>query len=112
MQKITADNILHHILQKKKELEALEKMNEEFMKEAVDRARSGGRSKALKKFKEKVARNSIGSSPSQTSEKANALNDFTNSYVANRPRSKNAIDRRNYGNFGTEEDEKDKMLQP
>jgi hypothetical protein len=61
---ITADNISHHIMQKKRELEELEKLNDTLMNEAVARAHSGGRGKALRKFKEKLARNSVCSSPS------------------------------------------------
>jgi hypothetical protein len=66
---ITRDNILMHIIQKRRELEELEKMNNEMMHEAQKRASSGGRRKDLKKFKAKVARNSFGSSPSTSPHK-------------------------------------------
>jgi tRNA uridine 5-carbamoylmethylation protein Kti12 len=64
MNTITAENIMSHILQKKRELEELEKLNDQMMNEAVSRAASGGRNRAHKKFKDKLTRNSVGSSPS------------------------------------------------
>jgi hypothetical protein len=39
------------------------------LNEAVKRAHSGGRSRALRKFKDKLARNSGGSSPSSSPER-------------------------------------------
>ena len=65
MQQITADNILKHIANKKAELDKLEKLNEQLMKEAVTRAKSGGRTRAMRRFKAKIARGgSVNSSPS------------------------------------------------
>lgn len=64
-------------------------MNEQMMQEAHKRAASGGRRSALKRFQAKVARNSFGSSPGESPVKDKLEDfDFSNSYVANRPRSR------------------------
>ena len=89
---ITTENIMDHILKKKKELEQLEELNNQMMREAVSRAQSGGRSRALTKFKAKLAKNSAASSPSVSPVKDHSAYDFTNAYVANRPKSKNVIE--------------------
>ena len=65
IQKITAHNIMSHIQAKKQELEKLEQLNEQMMKEAVTRAKSGGRTRQMRRFKAKIERGgSVNSSPS------------------------------------------------
>lgn len=87
--RLTRESIMLQILQKKRELEELERLNKELITEAQVRAASGGRRKDHNKFKAKIQRNSFGSSPS-ISPKKDTLEkiDYRNTYVINRPKSR------------------------